>query len=199
VTSASQETAPLFIPVVLGSIRRNRRSHRPAGLVAERVAAAGHQTELLDLRELSLPVYDEEEASEQHPGVARLRQSLDQSDASIWFSPEYNHSFTSAIKNALDYLDEEIRRKPSAACGLTRAAQGGVRATEQLKLVLIELHSLPIRDSVHFGEAHTLFAEDGTLLRPDFVRRIDLMVAELAWYARALRWGREHLPLPKRR
>ena len=42
--------SPLFIPVVLGSIRRNRRSARPAQLLAQRVEAAGHRTELLDLR-----------------------------------------------------------------------------------------------------------------------------------------------------
>ena len=189
---------PLFIPVILGSVRKNRRSLRPAQLLAERVAAAGYETILLDLKDMALPMYDEEDASESHPSVRALRDVLGRSDASVWLSPEYNHSFTSAIKNALDYVDEELRRKPVAGAGLARAAMGGVRAVEQLKLVLIELHALPIRDSVYFSDARSLFDADGRLLRPEFIRRIDLMVSELGWYSKALRWGRSHLRLPDR-
>jgi NAD(P)H-dependent FMN reductase len=191
-------TDPLFIPVILGSIRQHRRSYFPARLLAERVAAAGHQTELVDLRELQLPMYDESEASDNHPSVLAFRATMARSDASIWHSPEYNHSFTGAIKNAIDYLDDELRRKPVAATGLSGGLSGGIRATEHLKSVLIELHALPIRESVHFTEARTLFDEHGRLLRPEFIRRIDYMVADLAWYARALRWGRTHLPIPQR-
>jgi NAD(P)H-dependent FMN reductase len=191
--------SPLFIPVVLGSIRRNRRSYWPARLLAQRVEAAGHHAELLDLREMALPMYDEEPETEAHPGVARFRTTLDRADAVIWLSPEYNHSFTSVIKNAIDFLDQEIRRKPSGVCGLAGGKLGGSRGVEQLKLVLIELHSVTIRDSVYFSEAREIFDRGGNLVRDEFNRRIDLMLGELVWYARTLKWGREHLPIPPRR
>lgn len=192
------DSGPLFIPVVLGSIRRNRRSYFPAKLLAERVAAAGHATELIDLRERALPMYDEEEATEQHEAVMAFRETMARSDASIWLSPEYNHSFTSAVKNAIDHLHAEPRRKPILACGLSGGLSGGIRASEGLKMVLIELHAVPIRESVHFSEARTLFDAEGNLLRPEFNRRIDYAIQELVWYARALKWGREHLPIPER-
>jgi hypothetical protein len=67
---------------------------------------------------------------------------------------------------------------------------------EQLKLVLIELHALTIRDSVYFSDARRLFDADGTLLRPEYVRRIDDLLAELVWYAQVLAWGRAHVPPP---
>ena len=187
----------LFIPVVCGSVRRNRRSLRATQLIVDRVAAAGHETQLIDLRELALPLYDEEPATEQHAGVVALRETLGRSDASIWQSPEYNHSFTSAVKNAIDYVDEELRRKPVAVAGLG-GLSGGTRAIEQLKLVLIELHALPIRDSVAFTDARRLFDSEGILQRPEFTARIDLMVRELVWYARVLKWGRETHPAPER-
>ena len=76
---------------------------------------------------------------------------------------------------------------------------GGVRAVEQLKLVLIELHALPIRGSVYFTDARSIFDDAGQLLRPEFVRRSDEVIAELAWYAAALRWGRANLPVPDRK
>ena len=188
----------LFIPVVLGSIRKNRRSLNAAKLIGARVQDAGHETELLDLKGLELPMYDEEPESEIHSGVAVFRQTLERADAVIWHSPEYNHSFTSVIKNEIDYLDEEIRRKPSAVAGLG-GLSGGVRAAEQLKAVLIELHSVPIRDGVHFTDSRTLFNADGELQRPEFVPRIDLMVRELVWYARVLKWGRANVDVPARR
>ena len=190
---------PLFVPLVLGSIRRNRRSYFPARLLAQRIEAAGHRTELIDLRELRLPMYDEEETTDAHEAVLAFKATLARSDASVWLSPEYNHSFTGVIKNAIDYLHGELRRKPVACCGLAGAAHGGVRASEALKTVLIELHAVPIRESVNFGDARTLFDVQGTLLRPEFVERIDYVLSDLVWYARSLAWGREHLPIPQRR
>ncbi|MGH2355546.1 MAG: NADPH-dependent FMN reductase [Chloroflexota bacterium] len=197
-SSQQRGSGPLFIPVVLGSIRRNRRSYYPARFVAERVEAAGHRTQLIDLRELRLPMYDEEEATDRHDAVLAFKAVMARSDASIWFSPEYNHSFTGVIKNAIDHLHDEVRRKPIAACGLAGGVSGGIRASEGLKMVLIELHAVPIRESIHFGEARVLFDAEGNLQRPDFIRRVDYMLAELAWYARALKWGRDHLPIPQR-
>ena len=72
-------------------------------------------------------------------------------------------------------------------------------AEPPLKLVLIELHALPIRDSVYFSDARTLYDEQGRLTRPEYVQRIDEVIAQLAWYAQALRWGRANLPIPERR
>ncbi len=194
----AEVAGPLFIPVVLGSIREGRRSYFPAQLLAERVAAAGHETELVDLREFALPMYDERDETEQHPQVLRFKEIIQRSDASIWLSPEYNHSFTSAIKNAIDFLHAEVRRKPIVACGLAGGVAGGIRASEGLKTVFIELHAVPLRESVHFTEARTIFDPEGHLQRPEFTRRIDYVLQELEWYARALKWGRLHVPIPER-
>ena len=192
------EAEPLVIAVVLGSVRANRRSEQPARLLHERTLAAGHGGELVDLRAANLPIYDEQEGRQAHPGIAAFRNAMARSDAVIWLTPEYNHGYTSAVKNAIDYLHDELRRKPVAVCGLSGGMLGGARAVEQLKLVLIELHAVPIRDSVYFSDALSLFDPEGQLLRPDFIRRIDEVVAQLAWYARALKWGRANLPIPQR-
>jgi NAD(P)H-dependent FMN reductase len=144
-------------------------------------------------------MYGHDAASDSHPSVLTFRAAMAGADAVVWLSPEYNHGYTSAIKNAIDYLHAELRRKPVAVCGLSGGALGGARAVEQLKLVLIEMHALPIRDSVYFSDAGSLFDPEGNLLRPQFVRRIDEVLAELAWYAAALRWGRATLPIPERK
>jgi NAD(P)H-dependent FMN reductase len=169
----------LSIPVVLGSIRANRRSERPARLLQDRALSAGHRSELIDLRELALPMHGSP-------------------DAVVWLSPEYNHSFSAPTKNAIDYLGAQMHRKPMGVCGLSGGQMGGVRAVEQLKAVLIELQAVPIRESVYFSDAGSIFDEAGRVAREEFVRRIDYLLAELVWYARTLRWGRENVPIPER-
>lgn len=188
----------LVIPVVLGSIRDGRRSHNAARVLHERLVALGHRSTVLDLLELDLPMFTGRDAEPGHPGLVAFRKALSESDASVWLSPEYNHAYTGVIKNAIDLVGDELHRKPVAACGLSAGAHGGIRATEGLKTVLIEMRALPIRDSVHFGEARALFNADGSLARPEFIARVDAVIEELAWHARALRWGRDTLPVPTR-
>lgn len=195
---ASRTETPLVIPVVLGSVRAVRRSARPAQLLVDRIAAAGHTTELLDLRELDLPMHGMLDAPDQHAGVQRLRAAIAPADAVVWLSPEYNHSFTAPVKNAIDYLGAQLHRKPMGVCGLSGGLLGGVRAVEQLKLVLIELQSVQIRESIYFSDAGALFDEQGQLVHSAYIRRIDYMLAELAWYAEALRWARANLTVPDR-
>lgn len=192
-------TGELFVPVVLGSIRKGRRSEAPARLIVERIRALGQRSELVDLAEFRFPLYDEEEATLSDPAVGRFRAIMARSDASVWLTPEYNHAYTAAIKNAVDYLRPELRRKPVAVCGLSGGLIGGARAVEQFKLVLIEMHAVPIRDSVYFGDAGRLFDAEGNLQRPEVQARVDEVLAELFWYARALDWGRRNVPIPEKR
>ena len=196
--SALPDLSALNIPVVLGSVRPRRLSERPARLIVERLALLGCQAPLVDLRVLDLPIFGQTRDQNELPAVIELKTIADTSDAMVWLTPEYNHGYTSAIKNAVDYLHSEIRRKPMAVCGLSGGGLGGARAVEQLKLVLLELRAVTIRDSVYFSDARGLFDQAGTLQRPEYLGRIDDMLAELVWYAQVLTWGRAQVPLPRK-
>ena len=102
-TAQSPDERPLEIAIIIGSVRKDRLSERAARLIATRAEAAGHHPRLVDLRELALPIYDEEEATEQHPGVLAYKALLSGVDATAWLSPEYNYTFTAAIKNAIEH------------------------------------------------------------------------------------------------
>jgi NAD(P)H-dependent FMN reductase len=195
-SAPAPDVSALTIPVVLGSVRPRRLSERPARLLVERLAARGCKAPLVDLRALDLPVFGQSQGGAEPPSILKLQQIAAEADALVWLTPEYNHSFTSAVKNAIDYLHGEIRRKPMAVCGLSGGGLGGARAVEQLKLVLIELHAVTIRDSVYFSDARNIFDTTGALQRPEYVGRIDDMLAELIWYTQVLRWGRDTVPLP---
>ena len=101
--------------IVVGSVRPGR-----IGLpIAEWVAGvAKHQFEVdvVDLAELSLPFMDEpnhpakRQYTKQH--TIDWSERVDAADAIILVTPEYNHSFSPALKNALDFLGQEWWRKP---------------------------------------------------------------------------------------
>ena len=62
---------------------------------------------------------------------------------------------------------------------------------EQLLPVLRELGLVTIFTDVNFGSIGKIFDEQGGLLDPAFVGRIDKFLDELIWMAHVLRQGRE--------
>lgn len=63
---------------------------------------AGAETDLLDLRELDLPLYSAE--TEPTPEVLRMVEALQGADGLLWSSPLYQGSISGSFKNALDWL-----------------------------------------------------------------------------------------------
>ena len=114
--------------IIISSTRPGRIGLPVANWFLEQAAAhGGFELELVDLYELDLPLLDE-------PNHPRLRQytkehtrawseTVDGADAVVFVTAEYNHSFTAALKNAIDYLHNEWRHKP-----LGFVSYGGVAA-----------------------------------------------------------------------
>lgn len=101
--------------IVVGSVRPGRIG-LPIAQWVESVASADFEVDLVDLVELNLPFMDEPN----HPSVRQYTKQhtkdwsarVDAADAIIFVTPEYNHSFSPALKNALDFLGQEWWRKP---------------------------------------------------------------------------------------
>lgn len=124
------------IGVVIGSTRPGRVGGKIAGWVAAQARAADTgPVDLIDLRELALPLLDEpEHASTRIYANAHTREwsaRVDAVDAIILVTPEYNSSFPAPLKNALDYLYDEWQRKPVVIVGYG-GASSGTRAVHSL-------------------------------------------------------------------
>ena len=180
---------PLSIPVLLGSSRAERKSGNVAQFVISQIQAKNIQSELLDVRTIGLPFY--EERYEKLPAAKQWSAIMQRADGLVIVSPEYNHSFPGVLKNMLDYNYDEYRHKPIGIVGTSKSQMGGVRMVEQLRLVAIELHMVPIRNAVYFGEMGDTFDENGKLLDEAYSERVNKMLDELLWYARVLKKGRE--------
>lgn len=142
---------PLKIAVVVASTRPERVG--PA--VAEWVMAGTADREeasytLVDLADQGLPLLDEPEPassgnySREH--TKRWSALVDGFDGFVFVTPEYNRGIPGALKNALDFLYAEWNDKAAAIC--CYGSSGGLRAAEQLKLVLGELQIATVRSQV---------------------------------------------------
>src|SRR6058998_3369815 len=181
---------PLFIPVILGTARRGRRSERAARFVFEQTKRrADIETELIDVCELPMKLDD---AGEQMKDP-KFSATIQRCDGLIIVTPEYNHGYPGLLKHALDMNLEEYIHKAVGICGVSAGLFGGARVIEALLPVMRELGLVTIFNDVNFGTVGKIFSDDGKLLDQRFVGRATEFLDELIWMARVLRHGRENI------
>src|SRR6476646_4917098 len=182
---------PVFIPVILGTVRKGRASENVAKFVFEQVKQReGVTTELIDIGELKFPGDD---AGEQIKDQT-FSEKCERADGLVLVVPEYNHSYPGMLKHVLDSNLKEYIHKAVGICGVSAGPFGGARVIEHLLPVMRELGLVTIFEDVNFGTVGTIFDEDGKLLDEGFVRRTAKFLDELIWMARVLRHGRENVP-----
>jgi NAD(P)H-dependent FMN reductase len=181
---------PLYIPVLLGTVRKGRMSRFAAKAVLNETAQlAGVETELIDICSLPLPIDDAGE-SIKDPGFS---QKMTRADALVVVSPEYNHGYSGMLKHVLDSCLKEYVHKAVGIVGVSASAFGGSRGIEDLIPVMRELGLVTIFWDVNFGNVQKVFDSDGKLLDETFIPRIQKFLDELVWMARSLRYGRESI------
>ena len=90
----------------------------------------------------------------------------------------------------LDMLFEQYAKKPVAICGVSAGMLGGVRMVEQLRLVMIEFHMVPIHNAVYFSSVKSLFDDNGVIKDQSYGLKVQKLLDELVWYAEALKKAR---------
>jgi NAD(P)H-dependent FMN reductase len=138
------------IGIILGSTRPNRNGEQVARWVYDIAAQRSDaEFELVDLRDYPLPHLDEPLPASMGQYQNDHTQQWAELIASFGFvfvTPEYNHSTSGVLKNAIDYLYAEWNNK--AAGFVSYGAVGGARAAEHLRLVAGELQMADVRQQV---------------------------------------------------
>ncbi|MBA3912742.1 MAG: NAD(P)H-dependent oxidoreductase [Acidobacteriales bacterium] len=183
---------PLYIPVILGTVRKGNQTAHAARLVTGQLAGfTGVETELIDIATMPLPVDDAGEAIKYPP----FAEKMNRADALIIVAPEYNHGYSGLLKHVLDSCLKEYVHKAAGIVGVSAGPWGGSRMIENLLPVLRELGLVTIFWDVNFANVHRVFDQAGTLLDPAYNGRIDKFLKELLWMAKTLRYGREHIAM----
>ena len=187
----------MHLQIILGSIREGRRSGPVAQWALEQalLQVAQHPdltVELVDLKAWNLPLFDlaqfPSEGNYQDPLQQRWAETIARADGYVFVTAEYNHGYTAALKNALDYLYAEWTKKPAAFIAFGNAE--GARAVQQLKLVLNELEIAPLPTAVHLRGVAKKIVDGVFTPEPAEEKRFGTMFDEWWWWASALKAAR---------
>lgn len=180
----------MHITILSGSTRINRQSHRVALALEKTIREQGlHTVEVLDLAAYDFPVM--EEVLHRHPnppnGLVEFAERIRQSDAHIFVSPEYNGSYTAALKNAVDYLKErEFAKKAIGVAAVSTGMLGGIRAALAMQQLVLGISGYPIPQMLTVGQVNQRFDESGNLLDPLFEKNIENFLQQFLWLAEAV-------------
>jgi NAD(P)H-dependent FMN reductase len=180
---------PINLAVVIGSTREGRFGPTVARWFAGEAAARHDFTvDLVDIAEFELPDAYPQRAG---PQVASFRDRLAGADAFVVVTPEYNHSYPAALKQAIDLSGQSWYRKPVGFVSYG-GMSGGLRAVEHLRGVFAEIHATTLRDVVSLHNVWSLFDEHGHFHDPGGTgAAVTTMLDQLAWWANALRHARQ--------
>jgi NAD(P)H-dependent FMN reductase len=139
------------VGIILGSTRPGRNGEAVARWVYDIASKRDDaEFELVDLADYPLPHLDEPVPPSlgqyTKPHTKEWAAKIASFDAYVFVTPEYNHSTSGALKNAIDYLYQEWNNK--AAGFVSYGSVGGTRAVEHLRLIMGELQVADVRAQV---------------------------------------------------
>ena len=184
------------VAIILGSTRPGRNGEAVARWVHEHASRRDDADyELVDIADYDLPLLDEaippSQGKYQKEHTKRWAEKIGGFDAFVFVTPEYNHSTSGALKNAIDFLYAEWNNK--AAGFVAYGSAGGTRAVEHLRGIMAELQVADVRSQV----ALSLFEdfEKFSKFKPRDIHAnsLDSLFQQVVGWGKALKEYREQL------
>jgi NAD(P)H-dependent FMN reductase len=195
------------LQVIVGSTRPTRAADRVVPWVVARAQShGGFEVETLDLRDWSLPFFQEHmgtigdisNPTYSDPVVRKWNRKIAEGDAYLVVTAEYNHSVPGQLKNAIDsvFVSFGLRNKPIGFVGYSGGIAAGTRAVEHLALIAIEAEAVPLRNTVLIPFVTEAFDEDGKPKNPATEIALGITLDDLLWFSNALGRARAEGELP---
>jgi chromate reductase, NAD(P)H dehydrogenase (quinone) len=168
---------------ISGSLRRGSHNRK---LLRAAAAELPPGTELVEWEGLAgLPAFDEDLERTPPFAVADFLAQVDEADALLIATPEYNASVPGALKNALDWAsrpfpDNVLKDKPAAVVGASTGLFGAVWAQAEVRKVLRASGAHALEAELPVGMADTAFTEDDRLADPELGLRLGDLLGDLA-------------------
>lgn len=190
-------TNSIHIAVISGSLRVDSFNSTLARFVANSVADEHTTFDEISLRELDLPLYNEDiEKTGLPESVLELKRRMIAADAMLIASPEYNGSVSGALKNAIDWASRPCEGESVLECfrgkvgGLMAASPGklgGIRGLRHLRVVLSSIGVTVVPDEFGLGGAMEAFDKDGNVVSDANAKNATAVGIAVVKVARALK------------
>lgn len=184
-----------FIPIILGTNRKERQSENVAKLLYDKMSGQGEiETRILDVKDFNFPADDYGEAIKDKNKFSDYRDAVVKADGLVIVAPEYNHGYPGVLKSLLDVALREYVHKAVGLVGVSAGPWGGTRVIESLVPVVRELGLAVTFTDMHFPKVQDIFDSEGKLKNGTYDKRFEEFIAELLWMSKTLRWGRKNIP-----
>jgi len=132
-----------------------------------------------------LPIFDEDLELTPPAPVSDFLAAIEDADAILIATPEYNASLPGGLKNALDWAsrpfpDNVLRDKPMAVIGASTGLFGAVWAQAEVRKALKASGARVVENELPVGMADGAFTDDGALADPELAARLDDVMGDLA-------------------
>lgn len=171
------------IEIISGSPRQNSITRRVAIHLKEQLSITGtHEVNIIDMHEWDIPpmqavwVSPDKTPPEYRPLATRVFSA----DAIILVTPEYNGSYSPAMKNLLDHFPKQ-HHKPFGIVTASPGALGGMRASQQLLLLIPALFGLASPYLLIVPHVDKKFSPQGELLDESFHNSVHNFITEFLW------------------
>lgn len=188
------------IAVVVGATREGRQTDKLAKWAAQEIAEHA-DAEVVDLRDYPLPFFDEAISPRYNPKrkptaeVAKWLDKVAEFDGYALVTPEYNRSISAVLKNALDFLDYQMEKKPVALVG--HGSSGGAQAIANLRMALPGVGAVTVPQALFFTDRVGEAIDENGVLAADLEAQpyghqanLKTQAETLVWYADALKAAR---------
>src|SRR5678809_1148053 len=173
------------IEIISGSPRGNSITNRVALNLKNQIEEkTEHEVNIIDVRENEMPLLQAvftsvDSTPEPFKEVA---DRMLNANAFILLTPEYNGSYSAALKNLLDHFPKQ-HHKVFAIATASTGMLGGIRAALQLQELIYALFGIGSPYMLVTPQVDKKFDEDGNLLDPTFKKSIDIFINEFIWLA----------------
>ena len=177
------------IEIISASIREDRNSHRVA-LFFQNYLELGKlaSSHILDLKEYNFPLFEERLTRQKWPLTKALgfAEKIKLADGVIIVTPEYNGGYPASLKNVIDLLHSEWKRKPIAIATVSSGMFGGTQVITSLQFSLWKIGAWTVPAMFPVPNVVDLFDENGHPSNPvDTNKRAKVFIDELLWCVRA--------------
>lgn len=161
------------ILAIAGSLRKDSVNKKIAKAALKAAEADGAEVEFIDLADYPMPLYDGDiETAKGIPeNGLRLKAKMEEADGFIFASPEYNSSFSAALKNVIDWASRQkdqsdkplssFKGKTALLLSASPGALGGLRGLVHLRSLLGNIGVYVLPDQKAFSDSFNLFDHDG--------------------------------------
>ena len=176
------------IEIISGSPRPNSVTHRVAlhlqKLLQEKTE---HEVGIINLKDWNLPAVQSVFVSPEHTPeeFKPLSTRMFAADAFILVSPEYNGSYSPAMKNLLDHFPKQ-HHKPFGIATASPGPLGGIRASQQMQLLINALFGIASPYLLIVGGVDKKFDAEGNLQDERFQNNVHNFITEYLWLAERL-------------